>query len=116
MKVKDFYVDIILPLPVKGTFCYATNSLNILEGQRVVVQFGSRKLYTGIVKRRHHEKPENYEAKPILEVLEEPPIVNLRQLEFWDWMSEYYMCNIGDVMNAALPSSLKLESESRIDI
>ena len=116
MKVKDFYVDIILPLPVKGTFCYATNFLNILEGQRVVVQFGSRKLYTGIVKRIHHEKPENYEAKPILEVLEEPPIVNLRQLEFWDWMSGYYMCNIGDVMNAALPSSLKLESESRIVI
>ena len=108
------YIDVILPLPLKGTFTYYTDQDNLLVGQRVVVQFGVRKLYTAIVKEVHNRKPNEYEAKPLLAILDEPPIVNDIQLKFWYWISSYYMCNLGDVMQAALPSSLKLASESKV--
>ena len=108
------YIDVILPLPLKGTFTYSTDEANLVIGQRVVVQFGVRKLYTAIVKEVHDRKPSEYEAKPLLAILDEPPIVNAIQLKFWDWIATYYMCNLGDVMQAALPSSLKLASESKV--
>ena len=108
------YIDVILPLPLKGTFTYCTDEDNLLVGQRVVVQFGVRKLYTAIVKRIHNKKPVDYQAKPLLAILDEAPIVNTVQLQFWDWIAKYYMCNLGDVMSAALPSSLKLASESQV--
>jgi len=110
------YIDVILPLPLKGTFTYCTDEDDLLVGQRVVVQFGARKLYTAIVKRIHDKKPVDYQAKPLLAILDEAPIVNTVQLEFWDWIAKYYMCNLGDVMSAALPSSLKLASESQVII
>ena len=110
------YIDVILPLPLKGTFTYSTDEDNLLVGQRVVVQFGVRKLYTAIVKEIHNRKPNEYEAKPLLAILDEVPIVNTIQLQFWDWIAKYYMCNLGDVMSAALPSSLKLASESQVII
>ncbi|MAW21700.1 MAG: primosomal protein N' [Flavobacteriales bacterium] len=110
------YINVILPLPVKGIFTYSTLDQNILVGQRVIVQFGMRKLYSGLVKEIHSKKPDDYEPKPIIAVLDEEPIVNKKQLKFWDWISDYYMCNLGDVMNAALPSSYKLASESKIII
>ena len=108
------YIDVILPLPLKGTFTYSTDQENLLVGQRVVVQFGVRKLYAAIVKQVHDRKPIEYEAKPLLAILDEPPVVNSIQLKFWEWIATYYMCNLGDVMNAALPSSLKLASESKV--
>ena len=108
------YIDVILPLPLKGTFTYFTDKDDLLVGQRVVVQFGVRKLYTAIIKRVHDINPSEYEAKPLLAILDETPIVNAIQLEFWDWIASYYMCNLGDVMHAALPSSLKLASESML--
>ncbi|MEC7646038.1 MAG: primosomal protein N' [Bacteroidota bacterium] len=110
------YIDVILPLPVKGTFTYCTDSDDLLVGQRVVVQFGARKLYTAIIKSIHDKKPIGYEVKPLLGILDEGPIVNLIQLKFWDWIADYYMCNLGDVMNAALPASFKLASESKVII
>jgi primosomal protein N' (replication factor Y) (superfamily II helicase) len=110
------YIDVILPLPLKGTFTYSTDQDNLFVGQRVVVQFGVRKLYTAIIKRVHDKKPAEYEAKPLLAILDEAAIVNTTQLKFWDWIAKYYMCNLGDVMNAALPSSLKLASESKVII
>ena len=110
------YIDVILPLPLKGTFTYQTDEDDLLVGQRVVVQFGARKLYTAIVQRIHNTKPVDYHAKPLLAILDEAPIVNIVQLEFWDWIAKYYMCNLGDVMSAALPSSLKLASESQVII
>tara|TARA_B100001758_G_C18416906_1_gene620848 strand:- start:4925 stop:7369 length:2445 start_codon:yes stop_codon:yes gene_type:complete len=110
------YIDVILPLPVKGVFTYSTLDHDILLGQRVIVQFGVRKLYSGLVKGIHIKKPDNYDPKPIIAVLDEKPIVNKKQLRFWDWIADYYMCNLGDVMNAALPSSFKLASESKIII
>lgn len=111
------FADVLLPLPVKGTFTYRVPfELNdcIFEGIRVVVQFGARKMYTAIVVRVHEIPPEGRIPKYILSVLDENPIVNPIQLSLWDWMSEYYMCFRGEVMNAALPAALKLASESRI--
>ena len=108
------YIDVILPLPLKGAFTYCTEQEDLLIGQRVVVQFGVRKLYAAIIKEVHDRKPSEYEAKPLLAILDEFPIVNSIQLKFWDWIANYYMCNLGDVMNAALPSSLKLASESNV--
>ncbi len=110
------YIDVILPLPVKGTFTYCTNEADLLIGQRVVVQFGVRKLYSAVVKSIHKDRPVAYEPKPLLAILDEDPVVNLKQLTFWDWIADYYMCNLGDVMNAAMPTLFKLASESKIII
>ena len=115
MKNKQVFVDVILPLSVEGTFTY-TSITSVRVGQRVIVQFGTRKLYSAIVCRIHNNSPKNYVAKEVLAVIDEKPIVNIKQLEFWQWISDYYMCNLGEVMNAALPSSFKLASESKIII
>jgi primosomal protein N' (replication factor Y) len=111
------FVDVILPLSLPNLYTYRVPfELNdgILAGQRVVVQFGKSKLYTALVKAIHSIPPKQYEAKYIHSILDVEPIVNERQLQLWDWMASYYMCNIGDVMNAALPSGLKLSSETKI--
>ena len=109
------YVDVILPLPVDGTFTYSFSEDDPVEiGKRVVVQFGSRKLYTAIVLDVHKNEPKLYKAKEILAVLDESNVVNDIQIKFWKWISEYYMSRLGDVMNVALSSSLKLTSESKI--
>ena len=102
----------------RSTFTYSLRTGDEVEiGQRVVVQFGTRKLYTAVVIDVHENGPSLYKSKDILAILEEDPIVNSIQLKFWKWISEYYMSNIGDVMNVSLPSSLKLAiSESKIII
>lgn len=114
MSFLDKYIDVILPLPVKGTFTYLTEQDDLRIGQRVVVQFGARKLYTALVKCIHNKEPDGYKAKPLLAIIDEQPIVNYIQIRFWEWIADYYMCNLGDVMNAALPGSFKLASESKI--
>ena len=111
MNLQIKYVDVVLPLPLKSTFTYSLRAGDEVEiGQRVVVQFGTRKLYTAIVIDVHENEPISYKSKDILAILEEDPIINSIQLKFWKWISEYYMSNIGDVMNVSLPSSLKLAS------
>lgn len=113
----DLFAEVLLPLPLSGSFTYKIPSgldVEVEPGKRVVVQFGKSKLYTGLVKTLHHNKPENYTAKPIISVLDHTPVVNPIQFHFWDWMADYYMCFEGEVMNAALPSALKLASETRI--
>ena len=91
------YVDVVLPLPLKSTFTYSLRAGDEVEiGQRVVVQFGTRKLYTAVVIDVHENEPSSYKSKEILAILEEDPIVNSIQLKFWKWISEYYMSNIGD--------------------
>jgi len=117
MERKTLFVDVMLPLPVKGLFTYRLPfELNeyIKPGQRVAVQFGRRKLYTALVKNVHEKVPEGYAPKYILSILDEDPIVNNIQFTFWDWMAQYYMCHPGEVMNAALPSAFKLASESKL--
>lgn len=83
-------------------------------GYRVAVPFGKAKIYTGLVLRIHQEQPVLYEAKEIHQILDDAPIVNATQLKHWQWISEYYMCPLGDVYRAALPSSFLLESETII--
>ena len=113
-----YFADVILPLPLGKYFTYAIpNEIfpSIKVGSRVIVQFGAKKFYTAIVRDIHGNKPE-YETKDILEVLDAKPIIRPRQLEFWEWIANYYMCSVGDVYKAALPSGLKPESETTLQL
>ena len=104
-------------MPLGDTFTYAVPEGmygQVIIGGRVVVQFGNRKIYTALVVEIHQTPPEGYQAKEILSVLDEHPVVHPLQLTFWDWIASYYLCHKGEVMNAAFPSALKLASESGI--
>lgn len=110
------YANLLLPLPLPGYFTYSVpdelaDSLQV--GVRVVVQFGKKKLYTALV-REIHEKNPGIQLKPVISQIDINPVVNVFQFEFWEWLAKYYMCTMGEVMNAALPPALKLSSESRI--
>lgn len=111
------FAEVILPLPLPGLYTYRVPLAyfgQIAVGTRVVVQFGKRKFYTAIVRRLRHVPPGDYEAKYILEVLDNEPFITERELLFWEWISEYYMCSLGEVMNASIPSGLKIQSETVI--
>ena len=115
-----YFVDVLLPLHLPGTYTYRVPQEyngSVAVGMRVVVQFGqkSAKMYSAIVRRIHREQPP-YKCKYILAVLDVSPIVTERQLEHWEWVARYYMCTPGDVMAVALPSGLKLASESALAI
>jgi|AntAceMinimDraft_17_1070374.scaffolds.fasta_scaffold01904_3 primosomal protein N' (replication factor Y) len=113
------FVDVLLPLPLSDLFTYRVPfKMNdfIKKGQRVVVQFGRQKIYTALIVNIHQKPPENYTIKYILSVLDAKPVVNEYQFKLWKWISSYYMCTLGEIMNAALPSALKLESETKISI
>ena len=104
------YADLILPVPLHGVFTYAVpEGMTVGVGCRVLVTFGRNKTYLGIVVRLHHQKPEGYEVKPILQVMDTAPIVTEQQLKLWQWISDYYLSPIGDVYKAALPAGLKAE-------
>ena len=113
-----FFVDVILPLHIHGTYTYRVpqeyNDV-VRVGQRVVVQFGQRRLYAALVRRVHEEVPK-YKVKYILSVLDAEAIVGEQQLRFWEWIADYYMCYVGDVMAVALPSMFRLASESSVTI
>lgn len=113
----QYFIDIIIPIPLPKLFTYSitTAEAGFLKiGMRVAVPFGKSKIYTGIVYKIHTEAPTAYEAKEIHQILDEGPIVNEQQLQFWNWIASYYMCTLGDVMRAALPSAFILESETII--
>ncbi len=113
------YVDVVVPLPVSGTFTYVVPSAldeTVRIGMRVVVPFGNKKLYTGIITIIHTLKPLLYEPKEILSLLDHEPVLRRPQYKFWEWISEYYMAHIGEVYQAAVPSGLKLESETEVCI
>lgn len=114
---ENTYADIIMPVPLRRLFTYEvpqTMVSMIAVGSRVLVQFGAKKFYSGIVATLHHTKPINYDTKPICQVVDSTPIILPAQLKLWQWISDYYICALGDVYRAALPSGLKLESESRL--
>jgi primosomal protein N' (replication factor Y) len=114
---KTLFVEVILPLAISKNYTYRVPfEMNdaVAIGKRVVVQFGKSKLYTAIVREITQLAPEKYEAKYIIEVLDDRPVVVPHQLHFWQWIADYYMCTIGEVMNASLPAALKLASETRI--
>ncbi|WP_268036332.1 replication restart helicase PriA [Algoriphagus sp. PAP.12] len=111
------FADIILPVPIPRMFTYKIPfalAPQIQIGARVIVQFGRKKVLTGIIGKVHNKPPQAYDAKPILEVLDDQPTVNPIQIRFWVWMANYYCCHIGEVMHAAVPTGLRLSSESKI--
>jgi primosomal protein N' (replication factor Y) (superfamily II helicase) len=113
------FANVILPIPLRKLFTYRIPgelANDVSRGKRVIVQFGARRYYSAIVESLHNNPPEGYEVKEIISVLDDKPVVNDFQLEFWDWIASYYMCSKGDAMKAALPSGLKLESETQITI
>lgn len=112
------FVDVILPLPLQAYFTYALPPEmdgQVQIGCRVVVSFGRKKFYTGIVRNVHYLKPQEYEVKEVSAVLDEHPILVPLQFRFWEWLADYYLCTQGDVYKAALPSGLKLESETVVE-
>lgn len=119
MQNDTLFADVIVPLSVPNKYTYRVpKELNeaVEIGKRVLVQFGKTKIYTGIIYQIHSNAPKEYQAKYIDTILDEHPIVNETQLKFWDWISFYYCANPGDVMNAALPSGLKLSSTSHVQL
>lgn len=112
-----YFVDVILPLSVPNLYTYRVPyELNddVVIGKRVIVQFGKGKLYSALIRKIHETPPKDYTVKYIDSILDDLPIVNEKQFELWEWICQYYMCNIGDVMIAALPGGLRLASESKI--
>lgn len=111
------YAEVIVPLPLATTFTYSIPTEmegRVVPMSRVVVQFGARRLYTAIVVSVSDSFSGTYEVKPIVSVSDPDPILRNPQLKLWTWLSDYYMCPIGDVMRAALPAGLKIESETYI--
>lgn len=114
-----YFADVIVPIPLSGTYTYRIpRELNevVSIGSRVIVQFGRKKVYTGVVRKIHTSPPKVYEAKLILDCLDSIPAINEFQLKFFSWLAQYYMCTLGEVLNAGLPSGLKLTSQSFIQI
>lgn len=113
------FAEVILPLPLYSTFTYsipAEMSGDVVVGSRVLVQFGMRKFYTGIVACVHPNRPEGYDVKPLAGLLDPTPVVRRSQLQLWDWISQYYLCSVGDVFKAAVPTGLKPESTTQISL
>ncbi len=116
---KTLFAELLLPVPIPKLYTYRVpHNLNdhVRIGQRAIVQFGDRKILTGLIFNIHEQVPKDYEAKSLLEVLDDFPTVNELQMKFFQWMADYYMCTMGEVMNAALPAGLKLSSESMVQI
>ena len=112
------FADVILPLPLYSYFTYSLPDEWVDEvqtGCRVVVPFGRKKYYTAIVRNVHYCAPTEYEVKEVSALLDARPILLPRQFKFWEWLSDYYLCTQGDVYKAALPSGLKLESETIVE-
>lgn len=112
MEIPTLYVDVLFPLALDAAYTYSVpQSLfeDVAVGKRVLAPLGIRKWYAGIIVRVHQTKPE-YKLKPIRRVLDKLPIVDEKQLEMWRWTADYYLCNYGEVMKAALPSGLKLDA------
>ena len=111
------FAEILLPLPIPGTYTYRVPfELNqkARVGQRAVVQFGKTKIMSGLIISLTEEVPDCTSIKYLLDILDDDPVVNENQLKLWRWISSYYLCYLGDVMQVALPSALKLSSESKI--
>lgn len=113
------YAEVLLPVPLNRSFTYALPNdweSEIPSGIRVVVPFGRNRVLTGIIINVHEKEPRDYEAKPVIEILDEAPVLSSKQLELIFWMADYYMCTAGEVLNAALPAGLKISSESKIQL
>lgn len=114
------FAEVIVPLPLQGTFSYevpAEMEGRIGAGSRVLVQFGLKKFHTGIVAGLSPTRPRTEAGiKPITALLDDSPVTHRLQLRLWEWVADYYLCSIGDVMNAAIPSGLKPASETKVSL
>ena len=113
----EIFAQVILPLSLHDSYTYKVPEIlhsEIKPGQRVIVQFGKKKLYAALVFSLSDSKPENIEIKEIHQILDEEPVVFAKNFELWEWIAKYYCCTLGDVFRAALPTGLKLESKSKI--
>lgn len=113
------FAEVIIPLPLNSSFTYSIPAEMLGEicvGSRVLVQFGRRKFYTGIVENIHDQQPSGYEVKEISALLDPAPVVRYPQLKLWEWIASYYICSKGDVFKAAIPTGLKPESETNVSL
>ena len=117
MNTMNYYVDVILPIPLYNRFTYQINrdeAQFLKPGMRVAVPFGKSKIYTSIVYGVHQSPPVGYNTKEIYQILDETPIVTPTQLKHWEWVANYYLCTLGEVVRAALSKSFLLESETMV--
>ena len=117
MERVTYFADVAIPLAVEGYFTYRVPhdlAGRVKPGIRVVVQFGKKKIYTGLVRKVHTEVPSGYTPKYILSLLDPDPMITEIHFRFWEWIADYYMCSVGEVMSAALPAAFKLASETRL--
>lgn len=113
------YVDVVLPLALRHVLTYEADPAraeHCRPGMRVVVPLKAGKLYTGIVWKVHHERPQHYEVKAVSDYLDTEPVILPHMQTFWEQMAAYYLSTLGDVMTAALPAGLKLESKARFTL
>lgn len=111
----EYFIDVIVPIAVTTTFTYRVSQAEytfLQQGMRVAVPFGKRLVYTALVLNKHSQKPQVYEPKDIHTIIDEQPIVTKIQIDFWQWIAQYYMCSLGEVYKAALPNAFLLESET----
>jgi len=120
MIVEQLFADVILPLPLDYHFTYRVPSafqFRIKIGARVIVQFGKRKFFSALVYKLHQNQPSGeFEIKDIDAILDDEPIIGENQLKIWEWIANYYCCTLGEVYKAALPTGLKLESQTKISL
>lgn len=113
------YADVILPLALTKNYTYGVPDQllqQVAVGKRVEVSFGKRKIYAGIIARLHEQAPADYSVKALRAVLDERPLITEHQLHFWNWIADYYLCTTGEVMLAAVPAGLRLESETLLSL
>lgn len=113
------FAEVLLPVPIQGTFTYkipAEMENSVKVGHRVIVPFGRKKFYTGIVAAISPIASEEYEIKEIAMAIDTSPIIRHPQLKFWKWIADYYLCTPGEVFKAAVPAGLKIESETFISV
>ena len=113
----QFFIDVLIPLPLPKPFTYWVSKEEfefLSPGFRVGVPFGKSKMYTAIVFAMHQVAPKTYEPKTIEVILDDHPVVTQQQLKLWEWMSSYYLCSMGSILKAALPSALLLTSETMV--
>jgi len=113
------FAEVLLPVPIQGTFTYKVPDGmidSVKVGHRVIVPFGRKKFYTGIVTMVTPIAPEGYEVKEIAITMDTSPVIRHPQLKFWQWIADYYLCTPGEVFKAAVPAGLKIESETFISV
>lgn len=115
----DHFVEVLLPIPLSKSFTYSVTEnefLYVENGFRVAVPFGKSKVYTALVIKKHQISPDLYEPKPIIQIIDEIPIVNDFQLAHWKWIASYYLCSLGEVYKSALPVGLMIEGETLLSL